>query len=121
MLARNKFKIEPTNKARFIEFRGDHPYFVEGVSYSIAEYSAYTKRHCLDGGVKEPTIKGRLGRIKYCEPQHLLHADEYTSNRKSSRPPRKGEREKALATPRCESMAEALSMKWLKTILVRVK
>ena len=48
------------NKPRYVEFKGEHPYFKSGQSYTFAEYSDWTIKNCIDGGVMRATIRQAL-------------------------------------------------------------
>jgi len=106
------------NDPRMVEFKGHHAHFVAGTFYNYNDYAHYTQENCPDGGVKTSTMKGRLSSIKYCEPKHLKHVNEYSGSPKKGSGWSKEDRVKALLTSRFDSEVEALSMKWLKVKLV---
>lgn len=64
-------------KPKLKEFKGNHPYFIDGESYSVRELSNWTLQYCPKGGVIADTLKGRLYGKDYCEPKHLLSVAEY--------------------------------------------
>ena len=41
------------NKPRYVEFKGEHPYFVSGECYTHKEYSDWTQQNHEDGGKKK--------------------------------------------------------------------
>ena len=106
------------NDPRMVEFKGWHPYFVEGTFHNYNDYANYTQEHCPLGGVIASTMKGRLSKVRYCEPKHLKHVDEYAGSPLKGSGWCKEAREKALQASRFENDTEALSMKWLKIKLV---
>ena len=106
------------NDPRMVEFKGRHPFFLEGTLYSYNQYADYTQENCPIGGVIRSTMKGRLYGKKYCEPKHLKHVNEYTGSPLKGSGWCKEAREKALQASRFENDTEALSMKWLKIKLV---
>lgn len=108
MAAKNK----PTRRV----FKGKHPYFMDGVAYTVREYSNWTLQYCLKGGVISSTLKGRLEGLDYCEPKHLLSVADYYEQSKEVKKLRgycKEAREKVLNQPRLESECERMSQKWL--------
>lgn len=106
------------NDPRLVEFKGKHPFFLEGKFYSYNDYADYTQKHCESGGVIRSTMKGRLRNTQYCEPKHLKHVDVYTGANRKGQGWCKESREKALTASRLETHQEVLSMKWLKRKLV---
>ena len=51
MAAKNK----PTKRV----FKGKHPYFIDGETYTVREYSNWTLQYCPKGGVISSTSKGQ--------------------------------------------------------------
>ena len=99
------------NKPRYVEFKGSHPYFVDGESYTFREYSDWTRQHDEDGGVLTATVKGRLYGEAFCTPEHLCPKRQFTfaEGKGYSRE----RREQVARQPRLESRLERLSQKWL--------
>lgn len=107
----NKFK------PRFVEFKGQHPYFKNGKSYTYKEYSDWTLQNCVDGGIKRATIKGRLYGESFCQPKHLVPKREFFTSDTNNKGYTKERREAVRLQPRLETSLERLSMKWLKVKL----
>ena len=59
------------NEERKVEFNGDHEYFIDGTSYTYAQYSDWTIKNCKYGGVARGTMKGRLYAESFCLIHHL--------------------------------------------------
>ena len=108
----NKFK------PKYVEFKGDHPYFVSGQSYTYREYSDWTQENCLDGGVINSTIKGRLYGEQYCTPKHLAGKREFVFASPTATKGFNAERRAQIQNQsRLENPSERLSGKWLKVKL----
>ena len=104
------------NKPTLRVFKGKHPYFIDGETYTIREYSNWTLQYCPKGGVIPSTLKGRLEGMDYCEPKHLLSVAEYHKQSKKVRKLGgfcKEARLKVLNQPRLETECERISQKWL--------
>lgn len=102
------------NKPRYVEFKGEHPYFVSGECYTHKEYSDWTQQNHEDGGVMRATIKGRLYGEAFCEPKHLTPKRQFIFDPDTSRKGyTKERRERVKRQPRLESKSERLSQSWL--------
>lgn len=104
------------NKPTLRVFKGKHPYFIDGETYTVREYSNWTLRYCPKGGVIASTLKGRLEGKDYCEAKHLLSVSDYYDQSKEVKKLKgycKESREKVLNQPRLETAIEKLSQKWL--------
>ena len=104
-------------EVRWVEFKGKHPYFVEGKSYTITEYADWTNKHGGHGYIPRASIKGRLTGRVFCEPHCLLPTDGYVEeNRRQAE--KLGVKESvARRFLRLESKAERLSDKYLRVKL----
>ena len=92
------------NKPRYVEFKGQHPHFKAGQSYTFAEYSDWTLDNNVDGGVLRATIKGRLYGEAFCTPRHLVGKRQFSfGNEKSKLGFSREARERVKNTPRLES------------------
>ncbi len=109
MSVRNK----PRNKPRQVEFRGAHPFFQNGKSYTYKQYSDWTIANCMDGGVLRATIKGRLYGEPFCTVRHLSPKRQFTFEADKVNTP-KARRWRISNQPMLESKIERLSMEWLK-------
>lgn len=108
------------NKPKLKEFKGNHPYFEDGGSYSVRELSNWTLQFCPKGGVIPDTLKGRLYGKRYCEPKHLLSIEEYYAQSEEVKKLKgycKEARLRVLNRPRLEDNAQKLSQKWLSATL----
>jgi hypothetical protein len=109
-------KYHPTKRV----FKGKHPYFIDGESYSVRELSNWTLQYCPKGGVIAETLKGRLYGKDYCEPKHLLSVAEYYEQSEDIKKWKgycKEARLRVLNRPRLEDNAQKLSQKWLSATL----
>ena len=109
--------------SKYTPFRGEHPYFMDGVSYCHMEYSKWTFDNDPQRGVIKSTISGRLKGRKYCEPHHLLPVLEFADASKEVKKLNgycKENRLRILNAPRLETRLEVISMKWLKTKLTKI-
>ena len=109
--------------SKYTPFRGEHPYFMDGVAYCHMEYSKWTFDNDPQRGVIKSTISGRLKGRKYCEPHHLLPVVDFAQQSEAAKKMRGYCREarlRVLNAPRLETKAEELSMKWLSTKLTTI-
>lgn len=103
--------------SKYTPFRGEHPYFMDGVAYCHMEYSKWTFDNDPQRGVIKSTISGRLKGRKYCEPHHLLPVVDFAQQSEAAKKMRGYCREarlRVLNAPRLETRIEEISMEWLK-------
>jgi len=106
------------NKPRYVEFKGEHPYFKSGQSYTFAEYSDWTIKNCIDGGVMRATIKGRLYGEDVCTPAHLAGKRQFVfGNDNKKLGYSKEAREKVKNASRLQNSSERMMAKWLRVKL----
>tara|TARA_A200000159_G_C7169195_1_gene274670 strand:+ start:328 stop:696 length:369 start_codon:yes stop_codon:yes gene_type:complete len=109
--------------SKFTTFKGEHPYFKDGVAYCHMDYSKWTFDNDPQKGVIKSTISGRLKGEKYCEPRHLLPVVDFAAQSEAAKKMRgfcKEARLRVLNTPRLETRVEEISMHWLSTKLTTI-
>jgi hypothetical protein len=109
--------------SKFTTFKGEHPYFKDGVAYCHMDYSKWTFDNDPQKGVIKSTISGRLKGEKYCEPRHLLPVVDFAAQSEAAKKMRgfcKEARLRVLNTPRLETRVEEISMQWLSTKLTTI-
>ena len=120
------------NATRYVEFRGDHPYFEDGKEYNYVQFAKGATKFNQENIqsiaddcniniedvkpiVKPATIKGRLYGSPFCTPEHLrpvrmcgelpsFNGGGFTKER----------RERIQFQPRLENKKERLSADWLR-------
>ena len=110
-----------SNDPNWLVFKGDHPYFEDGVPYTYRMYSDWSLKNQLDGGVKISTIKGRLSAAHFCQPDHLLAPKTLKDKVEKNTELRgfcKEARDARLISSRFDSPKEAFSQKWLSRKLL---
>lgn len=109
--------------SKFTTFKGEHPYFEDGVAYCHMDYSKWTFDNDPQKGVIKSTISGRLKGEKYCEPRHLLPVVDFAAQSEAAKKMRgfcKEARLRVLNAPRLETRVEEISMQWLSTKLTTI-
>ncbi len=102
-----------SNLKRMIEFRGDHPKFVSGECYSIADYVNAVNEDS-EQIIKYSTLKGRLYGEPYCTPRHLKSVFEIAKSRRGYS---FETRERVKMASRLENKSERMMAEWLKVKL----
>ena len=100
-----------------IPFKGDHPYFKDGESYSYRQYSDWTFENDERNGIVPSTMKGRLRHEKFCEARHLYPIADFAATSEKVKLLKgycKETRLKVLNRPRLETKSEQIMGKWLK-------
>lgn len=110
-------KNNSNNEMRMVEFKGVHPYFIEGECYGITEYAEWTRKFSQHGPVARACLKGRLAGRTYCEPHCLLPKEEYVAENQRRREKEGPKSEVAKRFLRLETKAMRLADKFLRVSL----